>query len=248
MDHSEISEDAKSSPNCVQTEIEELSVMFRQLKHLNTLTEHALRKNKPLVILNLMHEKSKSNTSSLSTQDRSESEQMCLQALSICAFPVGPSIEISTGDDVQEEVQEDHPSSSKSNAVPAASGSTNTISDSDLPKIVSIIQSCPHGINKVVNSLRLKFPNIPKSQLGNKVREISVFVDNRWQVKKDILEKLGLSSTPEKTVRRTKSIAAFFSKRCLPPTGKTTNPNQISPEPMEKSSSAVEMETNTYNN
>ncbi|KAJ0640840.1 putative chromatin assembly factor 1 subunit A [Helianthus annuus] len=251
MDASELTEDAKSSPNCVQTEIEELSVLFRQLKHLNTLTEHALRKNKPVVILNLMHEKSKSNTNSLSTQDRSESEQMCLQALSICAFPVGPSIEISTGDDVQEEVQDDHPthpSSSKSNAVPAASGVTTTISDSDLPEIVSVIQSCPHGINKVVNSLRLKFPNIPKSQLGNKVREISVFTDNRWQVKKDILEKLGLSSSPEKTVKRTKSIAAFFSKRCLPPTGKTTNPNQVSPQPMEKSSAAVEMQMNTYNN
>ncbi|KAJ0438076.1 putative chromatin assembly factor 1 subunit A [Helianthus annuus] len=249
MDASELTEDAKSSPNCVQTEIEELSVLFRQLKHLNTLTEHALRKNKPVIILNLMHEKSKSN--SLSTQDRSESEQMCLQALSICAFPVGPSIEISTGDDVQEEVQDDHPthpSSSKSNAVPAASGVTTTISDSDLPEIVSVIQSCPHGINKVVNSLRLKFPNIPKSQLGNKVREISVFTDNRWQVKKDILEKFGLSSSPEKTVKRTKSIAAFFSKRCLPPTGKTTNPNQVSPQPMEKSSAAVEMQMNTYNN
>ncbi|KAI3783743.1 hypothetical protein L1987_42829 [Smallanthus sonchifolius] len=248
MDNIEVVDDAKSTPNCSQTETEELSVLFRQLKHLNTLTEHALRKNKPLVILNLMHEKSKSNTNSLSTQDRSESEQMCLQALSICVFPVGPSIEISTCDDVQEEVQEDCPSSSKSNVVPAASGTTTTISDSDIPEIVSVIRSCPHGINKVVNTLRLKFPNIPKSQLGSKVREISVFADNRWQVKKDVLDKFGLSSSPDKTIRRTKSIAAFFSKRCLPPTGKTTNPNQVSPQPMEKTSSAVEMQVNTYNN
>ncbi|KAI3705986.1 hypothetical protein L1987_76238 [Smallanthus sonchifolius] len=246
--HIELVDDAKSIPNCAQTETEELSVLFKQLKHLNTLTEHALRKNKPLVILNLMHEKSKSNTNMLSTQDRSESEQMCLQALSICVLPVGPSIEISTGDDVQEEVQEDCPSSSKSNVVPAASGTTTTISDSDIPEIVSVIRCCPHGINKVVNTLRLKFPNIPKSQLGSKVREISVFADNRWQVKKDVLDKFGLLSSPEKTIRRTKSIAAFFSKRCLPPTGKTTNPNQVSPQPMEKTSSAVEMQINTYNN
>ncbi|KAL8233184.1 hypothetical protein R6Q57_002962 [Mikania cordata] len=248
VDHIELIEDAKSSPDCAQIETEELSILFKQLKHLNTLTEHALKKNKPLVILNLGHEKSRSNTYSLSTQDLSESEQACLQALSIFAFPAGPSIEISTGDDMAEEVQEEGPSSSKSNVVPAAASGTTTISDSDIPEIVSVIQSCPHGINKVVNSLRLKFPNISKSQLGNKVREISVFADNRWQVKKNILVEFGLSSSPEKTTKRTKSIAAFFSKRCLPPTGKTTNPNQISPQPMEKTAPAVEMQNNTYNN
>ncbi|GJW81077.1 chromatin assembly factor 1 subunit FAS1 [Tanacetum coccineum] len=239
VDHSDIAEDAKSSPSC-QIETEELSILFRQLKHLNTVTEHGLRKNKPLFILNLKHEKSNSNTSV--TQDRSESEHMCLQALSIRVFPVGTSIEISAGDDMQEEVKEASPSSSKSCVVPAASG--NVISDSDLPEFVSIIQSCPHGINKVVKNLHLKFPNISKAHLGDKVREISVFANNRWQVKKDIMNKHGLSYSPEKTIKRTKSIAAFFSKRCLPPSGKTPNPNQISPQPMEKASPAVEMESN----
>lgn len=242
MDHSGLVEDDRSSPSCSKIETDEISLLFRQLKHFNTLTEHALRKNRPLVILNLMHKKSKSNSS---TQDRLESEQMCLQALSICAFPVGPCIEISNGDDMQEEVQEDHPSSSKSSVVSAASG--HVISDSDLPEFVSVIQSCPHGINKVVKTLHLKFPDIPKSQLGNKVREICVFADNRWQVKKDIIKKHCLSRSPEKTSRRTKSIAAFFSKRCLPPAGKTTNPNQVSPLPLEKASPAVEMQRNTFN-
>ncbi|KVI07544.1 Chromatin assembly factor 1 subunit A [Cynara cardunculus var. scolymus] len=214
MDHTNLVEDARSSPSCAQLETEELSVLFRQLKHLNSLTEHALRKNRPLVILNLIHEKPQS----LLTQDHSESEQMCLQALSIRVFPVGPPIEILAGDDIQEEVQEDCPSSSKGGVVP----------------LVSVIQSCPHGINKVVSALRSKFPNIPKSQLGSKV-------------KKDILEKYGLSSSPEKTARRTKSIAAFFSKRCLPPAGKTTNPNQVSPQSTEKTSPGVEMQNNTYN-
>lgn len=135
MDHCDIAEDTKSSPGC-QVETEELSILFRQFKHLNTVTEHALRKNKPLFILNLKHEKSNSNTSV--TQDRSESEHMCLQALSIRVFPVGTSIEISAGDDIQEEVKEAKeapPSSSKSCVVPAASG--NVISDSDLPEFVS---------------------------------------------------------------------------------------------------------------
>ncbi|KAI3807885.1 hypothetical protein L1987_23821 [Smallanthus sonchifolius] len=235
MDHSDLVKDAKSSPNCAQIETEELSMLFKQLKHLNTLTEHALRKNKPLLILNLMHEKSKST---------SESEQMCLQSLSIRAFPVGPSVEILAGDDAQEEIPEDCPSSSKSSGQPVASGTTS-ISDSDLPEFVSVIQSCPHGINKVVKTLLLKFPNISKTQLGNKVREISVFADNRWQVKKDILDKFGLSSSPEKTARGTKSIAAFFSKRCLPPAGKTTNPNQVSPQPVDKTSPSVELQSNT---
>nr|GEY48556.1 chromatin assembly factor 1 subunit FAS1 [Tanacetum cinerariifolium] len=104
---------------------------------------------------------------------------MCLQALSIRVFPLGTSIEISTGDDIQEEVKEASPSSIKSCVVPAASG--NAISDSDLPEFVSIIQSCPHGINKVVKNLHLRFPNISKAHLGDKVREISVFANNRWQ-------------------------------------------------------------------
>ncbi|KAI3762306.1 hypothetical protein L1987_52731 [Smallanthus sonchifolius] len=235
MDHSDLVEDAKNSPNCAQIETEELSILFKQIKHLNTLTGHALRKNKPLLILNLMHEKSKST---------SESEQMCLRALSIRAFPVGLSVEILAGVDTQEEILEDCPSSSKSSGLPVASG-TISISDSDLPEFVSVIQSCPHGINKMVKTLRLKFPNISKTQLGNKVREISVFADNRWQVKKDILDKFGLSSSPEKTTRGTKSIAAFFSKRCLPPAGKTTNPNQVSPQPVEKTSPSVELQSNT---
>ncbi|XP_076953340.1 chromatin assembly factor 1 subunit FAS1-like [Bidens hawaiensis] len=113
---------------------------------------------------------------------------------------------------------------------------------------VSVIQSCPHGINKVVENLRLKFPNIPKCQLGSKVREISVFADNRWQVKKEILNKFGLSSSPEKTTKGTKSITAFFSKRCLPPSGKTQSHNQDSPQPMDKTSPAAEQVSSTYNN
>lgn len=245
MDHSELVEEANGSPSCPQIETEELSLFFKQLKHLNTLTEHALKKNRPFVVSNLMHEKSQSQPLSSTP----ESEQTCLQALSIRAFPVGPSIDLVAPNDIQEDEkqkQEDCSSSSKVGVVPIASGAT--ITDSDLPEIVTIIQSCPHGINVVVKSLRDKFPNVAKSQLKSKVREISIFSDNRWQVKKEILEKFGLSRSPEKTVRRTKSIAAFFSKRCLPPAGKTTNPNQVSPQPMEKAPQAAAFEIQNQNN
>jgi hypothetical protein len=47
---------------------------------------------------------------------------------------------------------------------------------------VFAIQSCSQSMNKVVESLHQKFPPVSKSQLRNKVREMSDFVDNRWQV------------------------------------------------------------------
>ncbi|TXG65358.1 hypothetical protein EZV62_006633 [Acer yangbiense] len=54
------------------------------------------------------------------------------------------------------------------------------------------------GMNRVLESLQQKFPDVSKSQLGNKVREISdySFLKNRWKVKKDILIKLGLPVSP----------------------------------------------------
>ncbi|KAK4745736.1 hypothetical protein SAY87_012048 [Trapa incisa] len=97
----------------------------------------------------------------------------------------------------------------------------SAVSESDLSTIVStIIISCPQSINKLVDSLQQKFRAISRSQLKNKDREISDYVDNRWQVKKEVLDKLGLPVSPDRRVRRTKTIATFFSKRCLPPDDK----------------------------
>jgi len=47
---------------------------------------------------------------------------------------------------------------------------------------VTTIQNCSQGINKVLGSLQQKFPSASKSSLRNKVREVSDYVDNRWQV------------------------------------------------------------------
>jgi hypothetical protein len=47
---------------------------------------------------------------------------------------------------------------------------------------VTTIQSCSQGINKVLGSLQQKFPSASKASLRNKVREVSDYVDNRWQV------------------------------------------------------------------
>ncbi|KAK6144953.1 hypothetical protein DH2020_021773 [Rehmannia glutinosa] len=219
-----------------QVQSEEFCTLLRQQKYLNNLTEHALKKNQPLIILNLMHEK----TTLLSAEELTGTEKlerMCLQALSIFHLPGFSDIEISVHDDVVDEDNE--ASSNKSSATPLATAAA--ILDSDLPQIISIIQSCPHGIGKIEQSLRIKFPAVPKCQLRNKVREISEFSDNRWQVKKEILSKYGLSISPEKSCgkTKTKSIATFW-KRCLPPSGKNTNLNETSPESSRKPSAVVE--------
>ncbi|KAM3360423.1 chromatin assembly factor 1 subunit FAS1 [Capsicum galapagoense] len=214
---------------------EEFVVLLRQQKYLHNLTEQALKKNKPLIILNLMHEKAPLLLADELTGNE-KVEQICLGALTICSFPGHSSIPISNCDDVVEGDSEACPSASKASIPQVASSAA--LSDSDLHQIVSILQSCSQSINKVVESLQLKFPSIAKSQLKNKVREIAEFIDGRWQVRKDVLVKLGLPiTTPEKS-SRTKSIAAFFSKRCLPPSGKTINLHEASPQASQKTSSA----------
>lgn len=215
MECEDIDETITSSSSYKAVEGEELSVFFRQLMHLHNLTEYALQKSRPLVISNLRHEKSLL-ISAKGLIDTSQPEQTCLLALSMRAFPGYPSVEISANKVGQEENIEPSPSSNKGNTTSLAAAAT--ISDSDLPLIVSAIQaSYAESINKVVDSLQLKFPSIPKKELKTKVREISNFTDNRWLVKKDILDKLGMSPYPEKSKGKTKHIATFFLKRGLPP-------------------------------
>ncbi|XP_062105149.1 chromatin assembly factor 1 subunit FAS1 isoform X2 [Humulus lupulus] len=230
VDRMEIDE-SKSSPGL---ESEEFRALLRQQKYVSNLTDHALRKNQPLIILNLMHEK----TSMLTAEDLTGTprmEQMCLQVLSLRLFPGGSPVEISL-DNAEENEQEASPSSGKGRTTPTST--VVALSDSDMRTVVSTIQSCSQGIHKLVELLQMKFPSHSKAHLRNKVREISDFVDNHWQVKKEVLNKLGLS--PEKGTRRTKSIATFFSKRCLPPAGKGVNPSETSPQPSLKTNFAVE--------
>ncbi|KAL5582967.1 hypothetical protein UlMin_015409 [Ulmus minor] len=230
-----IVEKAKSSP---ALENEEFCVLLRQQKYLNNVTEHALRKNQPLIILNLMHEKA----SLLSAEDlagTAKLEQMCLLALSMRPLPGGPPIEISL-----DSIEDNNVEACMSSGKGSATSTVIAISDLDLHKMVSAIQSCTQGLQKVVERLQQKFPTFSKSQLRNKVREISDFVDNRWQVKKEILDKLGLSPSPGKISGQAKSIASFFSKRCLPPAGKSITPSESSPPPR-KPGSAEELQTCT---
>ncbi|KAG8054355.1 hypothetical protein GUJ93_ZPchr0001g31949 [Zizania palustris] len=114
--------------------------------------------------------------------------------------------------------------------VKSSPAAASAIQDMDLAEIVKVIQSCRDGINKLVESLQQKFPSVSKSHLKSKVREISEFVDNRWQVKKEILSKLGLKPSPGPVnPKKVKSITSYFSKRCLP-LEEATNTLASSPE------------------
>eukprot|EP00262_Sarcandra_glabra_P021561 TRINITY_DN9195_c0_g2_i1.p1 TRINITY_DN9195_c0_g2~~TRINITY_DN9195_c0_g2_i1.p1 ORF type:complete len:274 (-),score=51.87 TRINITY_DN9195_c0_g2_i1:261-1004(-) len=230
--NAEDDDDARSSPCCKQEgENEEFRALLRQQKYLHDWTERALHKNQPLIISNLMHEKATlmmaENLSGIP-----KLEQICLQALSMRPCHGGASVGMSTDHNTSDDDQVIHQSQSKSNTTPVVAAAI--IPDSYLLEIVQAIRSNPSAVNKVVDSLQLKYPTIPKRHLKNKVREISDFVDNRWQVKREILDKLGLSISPEKG-GRTKSIATFFSKRCLPPEGKIVNGIQSSPQTCRKS-------------
>ncbi|VAI35290.1 unnamed protein product [Triticum turgidum subsp. durum] len=218
----EKADDASSLPMSQCPEVEEFRTLLRQQKVLNTLTEQALRKSQPLVISNLAHEKA----DLLTAQDlkgSSKIEQLCLQVLSMRICPGGGVVDVPAIDSSSAASEETNQSNAKSS--PAAASS---VLDTDLQEIVQVIQSSRDGIHKLVELLHQKFPTVKKTQLNHKVREISDFVDNRWQVKKEVLDKLGLTSSPpvdrpQKTKAvaerpsKTKGIGMYFSKRCLPP-------------------------------
>jgi len=113
-------------------ESEEFCALLRQQKYLNSLTEHALRKNQPLIISNLIRDKdcfSDHNISGIS-----KLEQTCLQALSMYVIPGSSHVEIPI-DEVQEEEQKVRLSTGKGGA--SAISGVVAIPDSDLPMIVS---------------------------------------------------------------------------------------------------------------
>lgn len=226
-------EDEAKSSSSVKSDVEskEFRALLQQQKLLHNLTEKALRKSQPLVISNLMHEKDELMMAEDLT-GASKLEQICLQALCMQAFPGGCSIDASASHSPSNEdlmiCQ-----SNGNNTPPTATEAV--IPDSALPEIVRVIRSCSQRINKMVELLQQKFPTISKAQLRNKIREISDFVDNHWQVKKEVLESLGFSNSPDK-VMRPKGIAMYFSKRCLPPEGES-NVSETSPQPCSKTKS-----------
>lgn len=229
VDNKSDDETGSSPSDRPEVESEEIRLLLQRQKYLQNLTEQALRKGHPFVILNLMHEKTEMKVEDVN--GTSKNEQMCLQALCMQACPGGFVVDISIDPCPQNEHQEVLLSQNKTNKTP--SPTTAMLLDSDLPEIVSSIQSNSQGINKVLESLQGKFPTMPKSQLRNKVKEISDYVDNRWQVKKEILDRLGLSTSPGKG-SKPKGITTFFSKRCLPPKSESISASDTSPQQCSK--------------
>ena len=126
----DVAAEAKSSPGL---ESEEFCALLRQQKSLNSLTEHALRKNQPLIVSNLMHEKGPF----LQAEDlvgTLKLEQMCLQALSMRLFPGSSLIEISL-DNMEDINQELCPPRVKDIATP--SSTAISLPDADLRTLVS---------------------------------------------------------------------------------------------------------------
>ncbi|XP_010528632.1 PREDICTED: chromatin assembly factor 1 subunit FAS1-like isoform X2 [Tarenaya hassleriana] len=211
-----------SSPASKQDqESQDFRALLHQQKHLHGLTEHALKKCQPLIICNLMHEKTPHLTAK-EVDGTQKMEQICLQALVMRPLPGSPLIEISMNMEDEDPEVSNSPCSSNT---PPPPPSVKSMPDLDLLTVVSIIQSCSQGMNKVVESLQQKFPDVSKARLRSTVREISNFEDNRWQVKEEILSKLGLTPSPDKGVKRAKTISSFFSKRCLPPSSKSPEPS-----------------------
>lgn len=127
----------KSSSTCkLETDNVEPTKLLWQQKVLFDLTEKALRKNQPLVISNLNHEKSELRI----TEDLSGTakvEQICLQALRMEPFPGGPIIiDISTTPSTLNEVQQVSESSQETSI---QAGTSEAISELDLPEFVCIV-------------------------------------------------------------------------------------------------------------
>lgn len=209
----------------------------RQQKVLENATEQALRSNHVFIITNLHNMKSEHSPPEPNARHRLE--QICLQALRIQICLPEILIELPSERPTEANPKEDREPSKRQKK------NCTVIPDSDIPELIRTIQSFPQGMNKIVESLLNKFPSIPKKQLKSKIREISDFVENRWQVKKEVLEKLSMlpsvqalevTSTPklnalevtktptlqasevtETPTRKIKGITTYFSKRCLPP-------------------------------
>ncbi|TVU39677.1 hypothetical protein EJB05_13109, partial [Eragrostis curvula] len=189
--------------------VEELNVLLQGKKALNSFTEHALRKDRPLVISNLDHRKD----DLLKAEDITgilKVEKLCLQALCMRKYPGGPIIDVPTNVNVS---LDDQKFFGANNSTPVA---LKSISDLDMPEFVKLVTSCPGGMGKLVDLLLGRFPCVSKAQLKKKIREIAEFTHNRWQVKKDILDRYCLSFSPDTNISA-KHGKSSFSQCCPPP-------------------------------
>lgn len=133
MEDHELDLEVQNLPTSVQRlQSDEFCTLLWKQKYLNNLTEHALKKNQPLIILNLMHEKTTLSSAEELTGTL-KLERLALQTLGFFPLPGFPNTEISVPNDVVDGDRE--AVSNKSSTAPLATAAT--ILDSDLPQIVS---------------------------------------------------------------------------------------------------------------
>ncbi|KAH7685087.1 Chromatin assembly factor 1 subunit A protein [Dioscorea alata] len=117
-----------------EAETEEFRTLLRHQKYLCSWTDQALKKCQPLIISNLMHEK----TELLMTEDlagTAKLEQICLQAICMRACPGSSVVEIPANHD---QLNADHEiSHSQKESFSSPITSMAAIQDGDLPKFVS---------------------------------------------------------------------------------------------------------------
>lgn len=118
----------------METESDEFRAFFQQQKYLNNLTEQALRKCHPLIITNLMHEKSAALNSD-TVDGTARLEQICLRVLCMRACPGGSAIDVPSDHPLSkdQEKQNSPPNNISTSPAPAV-----VISDTELPEFVSV--------------------------------------------------------------------------------------------------------------
>lgn len=120
-----------SSLYCMaENETEEVRSLLQLQKQLQSITDKALRKSQPLIVSNLMHEK----TGLLSLEDLTgveRIEKICLQSLCMLAY-AGGCVDISVGDPVV-----DDEGICLTPNQPCPSPGVGSILDSYLPEFVS---------------------------------------------------------------------------------------------------------------
>eukprot|EP00897_Mesotaenium_endlicherianum_P005339 jgi/Mesen1/4833/ME000243S03998 len=197
----------------------ELVRQEKLLQQLDSATEKALHRNRPLIICNLL-------CSSLEGEDGELTalELGFLDALSLQVVDPSTCIQSHVEQDLEDANEDEEGGDVKKAATPRSC--SKLFPHHALVDLVKFLQESSHGMKRNVDLLSVKYPAVAKRQLEAKIREIAKFAENRWQVKSEIVEELGLgddgnvaTSSPGTTAELPKALPAgikpittFFTK------------------------------------
>lgn len=235
-----LTEDTSSKIMRSYQRTEDLLMYEKKLRVLGIVTDQALRSNRACMIENFGQSKL--------CKMINRTESLCLQALKVCMFTPNILIEPPLKDADHEELPLDTQQCKWQKKVKAE------MTESELLEMVDILLSSTQGLEKTIDLMSMKIPNLSRTQLRKSVREICKFAHKRWQVKKEVLEQLGLripsakvgcDSPGKATAGQLKPITKFFSKRCLPPAVEVSISNRSPTGKEKQDSSATPCKTTT---